>query len=350
MPEEIRPAELVLAASIARRFYLDGVSKVDIGQEFGISRFKVARILTEARERGLVRVDIRLPGSIDGDLSAALRDALGLRRVIVLDHPAEPEASLRQHLAEVTADLLAEIVVDGDVLGLTWSRTLEATNAALTRLAGCTVVQLAGTVARADRDTGTVEMVRRAAALGGGRAYAIYAPLVVPDAATAASLRGQPGIADALERFDALTKAVVSIGHWSPRHSTVWEAVSDRDRGRYRDLGACAEVSGRLFDAEGSALHTDLDDRLIAITVDQLRAVPEVVAISAGAGRARAVEAVVKAGFVTTLVTDATCARAILGDEADRAPESTHGVESTHGAKSAGTFSPADVPTSTGRG
>jgi len=317
MPEDIRPAELVLAASIARRFYVDGASKVDIGQEFGISRFKVARILTEARERGLVRVDIRLPGSIDGDLSAGLRDALGLRRVIVLDHPAEPEASLRHHLAEVTADLLAEIVVDGDVLGLTWSRTLEATNAALTRLARCTVVQLAGTLARAERDdTGTVEMVRRAAAIGGGRAYAIYAPLVVPDAAAAASLRGQAGIADALQRFDGLTKAVVSIGHWSQDHSTVWDAVSDRDRRRYRRLGACAEVSGRLFDADGNALSTDLDDRLIAITVEQLRAVPEVVAISAGAGRAGAVEAVVRAGFVSTLVTDATCARAILGQVA----------------------------------
>jgi len=337
MPDDIRPAELVLAASIARRFYVDGVSKVDIGQEFGISRFKVARILTEARKRGLVRVDIRLPGSIDGDLSAGLRDALGLRRVIVLDHPAEPEASLRQHLAEVTADLLAEIVVHGDVLGLTWSRTLEATNAALTRLACCTVVQLAGALAQPEGDRGTVEMVRRAAAVGGGRAYAIYAPLVVPDAATARALRSQPGIADALRCFDDLTKAVVSIGHWSAHHSTVWDAVSSSDRSRYRDLGACAEVSGRLFDAEGNALPTDLDDRLIAISVDQLRAVPEVVAISAGAGRAGAVEAVAKAGFVTTLVTDVTCARAILGHEAWPAePE---------GAPPA-----ADARTTTGRG
>ena len=339
MPEDIRPAELVTTAAIARRFYVDGMSKVDIAQEFGISRFKVARILTAARHRGLVRVDIRLPGSIDGDLSAGLRDALGLRRAIVLDHPAEPEASLRQHLAEVTADLLAEVVEDGDMLGLTWSRTLEATNAALTRLARCTVVQLAGTLAHRDGDRGTVEMVRRAAAVGGGRAYAIYAPLVVPDAATAASLRSQPGIADALGCFDELTKAVVSIGHWSAHHSTVWEAVSHDDRGRYRDLGACAEVSGRLFDADGNALHTDLDDRLIAISVDQLRAVPEVVAISAGAGRAGAVEAVARARFVTTLVTDATCARAILaglGHEVLPAPD--------------GEPAPADVPTTTGRG
>lgn len=319
MPENLRPAELVLAASIARRFYVDGESKVDIAAEFGISRFKVARILTEARERGLVRVDIRLPGTIDGVLSADLRDVLGLRRAIVLDTPAEPESSLRLHLAEVTADLLAEIVAEGDVLGLTWSRTLEATNVALTRLARCTVVQLAGMVADPTRDSGTVEMVRRAAAVGGGRAYAIYAPLLLPDAAAAESLRGQPGIAEALARFGDLTTAVVSIGHWSAHHSTVWDALTSEERERYRALGACAEVSGRLLDADGVSLRTDLDDRIIAISVEQLQAVPEVVAISAGGGRAGAVEAVAKAGFVTTLVTDVTCARAVLDRVGPRA-------------------------------
>lgn len=320
MAEHVRPAELVLAASIARRFYVDGVAKVDIAEEFGISRFKVARILNEAREHGLVRVDIRLPGRIDGDLSVQLRDALGLARAVVVDTPPEPEPSLRQHLAEVTADLLTEIVADDDVLGLTWSRTIAATSAALTRLAPCTVVQLAGTLAHPERDAGTVELCRRAAAVGGGRAYSIYAPLVLPDAATASSLRGQPEITEALSRFGALTKAVVAIGAWSAGHSTVWEAVSRRERTDYRAAGACAEVSGRLLDAAGRDVRTDLDDRLIAISLDELRAVPEVVALSTGPARAEATRAVVQAGFVSTLVTDASCARAMLALEGPGTP------------------------------
>src|SRR5688500_12716080 len=46
------PAELVLTATVARRFYLEGVSKIDIAAELGMSRFKVARMLDRARETG----------------------------------------------------------------------------------------------------------------------------------------------------------------------------------------------------------------------------------------------------------------------------------------------------------
>ena len=247
MAQHVRPAELVLAATIARRFHVDGRSKVEIADEFGLSRFKVARILNDAREQGLVHVDIRLPGTIDAELSAQLGSALGLRRTIVIDTPPEPEGSLRRHLAEITADLLTEIVTPDDVLGLTWSRTIEETSLALTRLAPCTVVQLAGTLAHPERDTSTVEVVRQAASVGGGRAYPIYAPLIVPEAATAASLLGETGITDAMSRFEGLTKAVLSVGAWTPHHSTVWDAVTPAEREDCRARGACARAPGTAW-------------------------------------------------------------------------------------------------------
>jgi transposase len=48
------PASLVLSASVARRYYLDGRSKTEIADEFGLSRFKVARLIETARATGLV--------------------------------------------------------------------------------------------------------------------------------------------------------------------------------------------------------------------------------------------------------------------------------------------------------
>ena len=64
-----RPSEVVLAARVARQFYLEGVSKVDIADRLGISRFRVARLLDSAREAGMVRIEIGLPGgSLDTGL------------------------------------------------------------------------------------------------------------------------------------------------------------------------------------------------------------------------------------------------------------------------------------------
>jgi len=81
------PARVVLTASVARRYYLDGRSKVEIAEEFGLSRFKVARLLDAARESGLVRIEIRHQGEIDVDLSARLQDRFGLQHSIVVDTP-----------------------------------------------------------------------------------------------------------------------------------------------------------------------------------------------------------------------------------------------------------------------
>src|SRR5215469_13681213 len=96
------PSEVVLAARVARQFYLEGVSKVDIADQLGISRFRVARLLDSARESGMVRIEIGLPGgSLDTGLSAELCSALGLKYAFAFNVPDEDEVALRRRMGEV---------------------------------------------------------------------------------------------------------------------------------------------------------------------------------------------------------------------------------------------------------
>ncbi len=307
------PAEMVRLAAIARRFYLEGRSKVEIAEEFGLSRFRVARDLEAARADGIVHIDIRLPERLDPERSERLREAFGLRRAIVVDTLEDP-LETRRALGSVAARLLAEIVRPDEVLGLAWSRGLQAMGAEMTELPRCTVVQLNGVLSEHTEAGGSVETVRRVAALSGGPAYPIYAPLILPDAATAATLRADPGIAAAFARFDRLTTAVVAVGGWDERNSTVYPALSPEARERYSRMGVCAEMSAQLFDADGNQVRSDLDERVISISADQLREVPEVVAV-AGAGdeaKALAVGAALRSGLVSTLVTDSAVAEVLL--------------------------------------
>src|SRR5215218_6648928 len=124
--ERTGPAQVVLTASIARRYYLDGRSKIEIAEEFGLSRFKVARLLDAARDSGLVRIEIRHEGEIDVDLSARLQERFGLRHSIVVDTPDEDAPSLRHHLGRAAAQLVAEVITPQDVLGLGWARAVSA--------------------------------------------------------------------------------------------------------------------------------------------------------------------------------------------------------------------------------
>ncbi|MGW5026807.1 sugar-binding domain-containing protein, partial [Streptomyces albidoflavus] len=163
------PAELVQAAAMARRFYLEGKSKIQIAEEFGVSRFKVARVLETALERDLVRIEIRVPAELDAERSDALRARFGLRHAVVVESPAEEEESPDpESLGEVAADLLGELVTEGDVLGLAWGRSTIHMAAALDKLPPCTVVQLTGVYDAGTAERGSVEAVRRAAQVAGG--------------------------------------------------------------------------------------------------------------------------------------------------------------------------------------
>jgi DNA-binding transcriptional regulator LsrR (DeoR family) len=317
VPESVKgPAQLVLTASVARRYYVDGMSKVDIAADLKISRFKVARLLDLARATGLVRIDIGYPGALDVELSARVQDAFGLQHAIVITTGDDDQVALRREVGRAAAELLPETVTSSDVLGLGWARSLIAMSAQLHRLARCSVVQLNGALSRPDVDDSSIELVREVARVGGGPAFYFYAPMIVPDAATATALLRQPEVARAVASFGSVTKAVVGVGSWDPPYSTVYDAISPAERRSLRALGVRADVSGVLLDADGESVHAPLTERIIGIRAPELRAIPEVIGIAYGQTKARAVRAAIAGGYVTGLVTHATLAEAIVAEPA----------------------------------
>jgi DNA-binding transcriptional regulator LsrR (DeoR family) len=309
--ETAGPAELVLTATVARRFYLEGASKSDIAAELGVSRFKVARMLDWARATGLVRIELDTRGAINLDLSVQLRASHGLRHCVVIDAPEDDEALLRTALGRAAADLLTEIVEPGDVLGLAWARSLMAMRTSLTRLPACDVVQLTGALSLPSDDS-SIELVRDLARKSNGQGFFYYAPMVLPDAATARVLRTQPDIARAIERYPDVTKAVIGVGAWQQGLSTVVGALTEQERREIYDLGVRGELSGVQIDGDGNSVTTPLTDRLIGIDAEQLHAVPDVIAVAYGTAKVDAVHAGIRGDFITSLVTHTGLASGLL--------------------------------------
>jgi DNA-binding transcriptional regulator LsrR (DeoR family) len=310
--DAVGPAALLLTATVARRYYLDGATKSEIAAELDLSRFKVARLLEQARASGLVRIEFDHGGDFDLELSLRLQETHGLRHCVVVDVPEGDDELLRDALGRAAARLLTEIVRAEDVLGLVWARTLLSMRSSLQQLAPCTVVQLTGALHRPDVDESAIELVRDLASLAGGPAFAFYAPMIVPDAATARVMRTQPEIARALDMAHQVTKAVVGVGAWEAGLSTVADALTEAERREGRELGVRAEIGGVQLDADGRPVTTPLTDRLIGIDAERLRAVDDVIGLVYGARKAEAVRAALRGGFVTSLVTHGAMAEALL--------------------------------------
>lgn len=307
--------EARLAVHIARQYFLEDKSKVAIADELGMSRFKVARLLERARSEGIVTIKIANPDPFDRDLSARLAADLGVPNVLVAD-PIIPGSAIGD-VAALAAAHLRSVVTSDSVLGIAWSRATRALSEQLAGLPPCTVAQLCGVMPEPDREEHNVELVRRAARACGGKAVTFYAPLVLPDAATARTLRRQPGIAEALALCDDLSVAVIAVGQWEPRSSTVYDYLSEAEAEALSRRGTVAESCGLLFDADGAVIPDGLQERLVAVTESQLRQTDHVVGLATEPERVDAIRALSRSGLLTTLVTHRHVAERLLATGGD---------------------------------
>lgn len=302
-------SDRALMARVARLYFEDDIPRTKIADELGISRFKVGRILDRARAEGVVTISINDRGLPDAVLSERLRQLLGIEECIVVRSEGSVE-SMRQHIGQVAAQHISSTVRAGEVLGLTWGRTLATTAAQIERLPRLTVVQLTGLVA-GDLGASPTELVRDVVERAGGQVYPIFSPFL-HDVATAQNLRRHPDIKRAMQFFDSVTTAAVSIGNWVPPNSQVRDVLPPDEVDRLMSAGCVADVAGVLVGRRGELVDPEFHRRCIAISPEQLVLAPRVIGVAGGASKATAVRAVAAAGLITGLVTDEKLASAIL--------------------------------------
>ena len=217
------PDELFQRAVIARRYYLEGRTRVEIAEEFGLSRFKVARMLEEALETGMVEITVHDPG---------------IYRPGVVDRTATrilaaPRVCGRRRIHERRRQGGGGRQGDGRPVAVDRARPRrhrsrlrqdDDPDRAIPRsLPRCDVVQLTG-LAGAISSNGA-DLTRRISEITGGTSWPLYAPLVVSDARTAKSLASSPQIQATCAQHAHVTCALVSVGAWGPDTSQVYTSL-----------------------------------------------------------------------------------------------------------------------------
>ena len=78
----------LLSVRVAELYYEENKSQDEIGGLLGITRWKVGRLLTQARERGIVRIEIVHPRARRLGAERQLRERFGLHDAVVVPTPS----------------------------------------------------------------------------------------------------------------------------------------------------------------------------------------------------------------------------------------------------------------------
>lgn len=306
-----RPFHRVQAALAARRYFIAQRTKSEIADEMNLSRFKVARLIDEAIAEGIIQFKISEPDDLNTELGDALCRAYGVKVAIVLQGPDLSAAQVMEPLGNLAAQYLEETLLDGQVLGVTWGRTLAAAARALTHLPKVDVVQASGNPSGIGFSQNPVELVHSVASRIGGKAYPIYGPMWADDPTLIERLRREPSIFGALALYDRIDVFMTGIGAW-PHESGLAHGFPARWRDAALAAGVKADLCATLIDGDGGVVGSPLDTNGVCVNTAQLRRIPQVIGVAGGIEKVEAVRAVLRGRWINVLITDAGVARGLL--------------------------------------
>jgi deoxyribonucleoside regulator len=313
-PEDLSSEDFERLARIAHRYYVDGRTQEEIARELGLSRPKVQRLLERARWAGIVDIRVATPPWLNLDLESRLRERFRLADAIVAPRRTDPQ-SQREAVARSAAQFLERRLRDGAIVAIGHGRDTGEVPRFFRprRRLDCEFVSAMGGSPRVDTPTNPNEISQALATACGGRSRSLYAPAYVEHPDDRGRFLLQDAIAHTLEAAARADMALVGIGSVDDDCTMVRSGcLSPTEIARLRDQGAVGDILGNYVDLDGRVIASPHSERLIALSIDDLRRIETVVAVVSEAEKPLAILGVLRAGVVDVLVVDEANARTVL--------------------------------------
>lgn len=315
MDSLVDPEEQV-ATRAAWLYFVAGLTQAQIGKKLGLNRTRVNRLLAQARDQGLVQINItgRLASCVE--LEEALKAQYELQDAIVVPTPPDQEL-IPPVIATAAAAALSARLKDGMSVGVGWGRTLRLSIQSVPRrqLNRLSVVSLLGGLTRGSA-MNPHETASHLADLVGAQCYYIAAPALTDTESTRDLLIAQPMLYEIFERGAKVDLAFLSVGELTPSCTMARVGLISQDEVKdLLDAGAKGDICAHWIDAEGRLVDHPLNSRVMALSPEKLKQIPCVMIASGGRTKSAALRGVMKGGMCDVVITDEQTAKSILAME-----------------------------------
>ncbi len=308
-------AETQFITQVARLYYKNDLTQQQIARRMGITRQRVSRLLKQAREQGIVHISIHDPQYVDHQLEDELKQAFHLTEVVLTCWEEQDGANLRNRIGLLAAEHIHTVLKDEMVVGIGWGRTLFEVVSSFPKNNPIRihVTPLIGGIGDMAPFFQVNELARRTAEAYGGSYRFLHVPAFTSDIALYKALMKTQEVERVSGLWNQLDLAIIGIGHVELQQMSSMFFADHITPGTLAQLeakGAVGDICGRFYDINGKPIISTAG--VIGIELEQLRSVPQVIAVAGGLEKVRALLGALRAGWVKTLVTDTATAREVL--------------------------------------
>lgn len=316
---ERRHDTVTVAVHAARLYYYQAMNTTEIADELGVSRSTVSRLLSWAKDQGLVEIRIHDPQDHPHTTETRLRERFGLPTVKVVGGPATAtEREWHDRVATYAAGHLNTIIASGSVVGLAWGTTVHEISRRLTprQTSDVDIVALNGSgTPQAFDSSFSSEIVSRFALNYGARPHFFPVPAFFDHAETKQALWRERSVRHMLALQQRASVVVYSIGAFGgevPSHVHSGGFLSAADLRSLRRDGVVGDIATVFFRADCSWRDVGLNARASGPDLALLRRAEHAVCVVSGASKLPGLRAALAGGLMNTLIIDEPSALALL--------------------------------------
>lgn len=297
-------------AYVARRYYLEDQRQSDIARELGVSRPMVSRMLSEARELGVVEIVIHEPGTQAARLLEHLERSHAIRGGILVEEGTDDDAT-NQLLSQGAVDLLRQIgtrrlgVGWGYLIGqlVTWLEENPQPESTVTD-----ICPLVGNASIPARNYQSNENVRLMAQQLGAAPHFLYLP-ALPDSLEEKRLLCSSEIYRQIhQQWQQIDTALVNIGDYpsSPDFASLVRYGS-----LLQQQHACGRMLVYYFNETGTIIQSE-QDFAIQVPLETLMQCPNIIGVCSANTSAKALRGALRTGAFTHIVARAALVQTLL--------------------------------------
>ncbi|HBO39003.1 MAG TPA: transcriptional regulator [Pasteurellaceae bacterium] len=305
-----------LLTEIAIAYYEHELTQEEIANKFNISRIKVGRLLKRARQEGVVEINVKYHPVFTSQLEGRLIEQFGIQRALIaIDEHSEVEQ--RKQVAALVSSYLSNTLKDGMTVAVGQGRNVAAVgeHIGIFPEKHCKFICGIGGAQRNGNPVDADQICRNLARKFNGQNETLYAPAYLENKEFRDVFMKNGVIKETLDRARKADIALVGIGDMNENSYMVqlgWFTPKEVTEARI-ELGAIGDIAGYgFFNLQGEPVDTVMNNRVIGLSLEDLKAIPCVIGIASESTKAMAILGALRTGIINIIATSASNVNTLL--------------------------------------
>ena len=304
--------EKELLCEVARLYYEQDLTQLEISKKLFVSRSSVSRLIKEAKETGVVEILIHYPYDRMRIIEYEFQNRFDLEDIRITESENRDIYSDFTAVTKLAASYINSILKNDIIFGVTWGKSvsyslkeLKPTN----YLPNMYVVQMAGSVETKNPMEDGPDIVRSVATTYNCKYRYISVPFQVENEEIKEALVKRPNVIGVLAMAENVDIFCTGISSFSERS----KHLNPNDAEYLKKEGAVGFICGHYFDADGKIIDISKTDIHTICTSEKVfKKVPLRIGIGANPDKASAILAALRGGLINSLVTNTKTANKII--------------------------------------